>query len=1018
VAEASSLIAKPINPSHTMRALLFLLPLTALATEFPTPTNSETQPGSPMPAEEVAAKTPMPPGFKIGVFASEPTVQNPIDCSWDTRGRMWIAENFTYERLGTTLRADLRDRVILLKDTTGDGKADERQVFTDTLSNLTSLEWTPQGLWVMCPPQLLFIPDENRDAIPDSEPQIILAGFTVPKGNHHNFANGLRIGPDGWLYGRCGGSAPGEVGKPGTPDAGRIPLRGGVWRYHRTRGTFEVIASGTTNPWGHDWDENGNLFIINTVNDHLFHVVPGMHLARKVTNPANPRIYESIAGHADHWHWDTSGNWNQSRDGVANSFGGGHAHVGMMIYQGTNWPAEYRGKLFTINLHGRRINQEILKPQGSGFVASHGEDLFITPDPFFRGVELTQGPWGEVYVLDWSDTGECHENTGVHRTSGRIYMITYEECRSWTDDMSKTDSGELLGTYQRSPNSWQSRTAILELESREWSELVALQKHLFSYSNSSQPFIDLRLIDIETTNLWSDSLYDNPKNVDHGIRLLVDAWPIDNIDSRRTDKPNATSQTTKRLKWFIKLADRSPSVRLQLASTLQRLPIDLRKDLAIALVSHDEDAEDHNLPLLVWYGLIPVADAHPDHLVEIFAACRWPKLRQFIARRLTEDLDTNPAPINALLRSSIGARTSVRPGAPAAPRIDIILGMQQALAGWITATPPPAWPAFSQKIESKSIPLANALRELNTLFGNGRSLTEIETLARDPQAPLDARQSALRALIRANPNHLKKFLLSLLDVPQLNSTAATGLATFDDPKIAQALLAKLGNFHSTEQDKVLSILCSRPSFARVLLERIESNKLPAKRLSAFHARQIDNLGDELLSTKLRKLWGTSGLTDQAKTKLIEATRQKLSPETLAQANLTNGSQIFQTHCTVCHKLHGQGGEIGPDLTGGGRSNLDYLLHNIIDPSAELAPDYRMEIFTLTDGRILTGVVKEQSPKTLTIQTMTTREPIERAQIKTRQLLETSLMPEGLLNALSDEQTRDLFGYLMHPGNPD
>ena len=218
--------------------------------------------------------------------------------------------------------------------------------------------------------------------------------------------------------------------------------------------------------------------------------------------------------------------------------------------------------------------------------------------------------------------------------------------------------------------------------------------------------------------------------------------------------------------------------------------------------------------------------------------------------------------------------------------------------------------------------------------------------------------------------------------------------------------------------QILGILCSRPAFARVLLDCIERKKFPAKRLSAFQARQIDSLGDEALSTQLRKVWGTSGLTDQAKKELIEATRSQLTPAVLAKADLTKGGQIFQTHCATCHKLHGQGNDIGPDLTGGGRTNLDYLLHNIIDPSGELAPDYRMELFTLTDGRTLTGGIKEQSPKTLTIQTMTTKETIERTQIKARQVFETSLMPEGLLNGLSTDQTRDLFGYLMHPEKSD
>ncbi|BCX48929.1 cytochrome c [Haloferula helveola] len=954
-----------------MRSLIPFIATALNAAEFPEPTNTETRPGTPMPAQEVAAKTPMPEGFRIGVFAAEPTVQNPIDCSWDFEGRMWVAENFTYERRGTNLRDDFRDRVILLKDTSGDGKADQRRVFTDDLINLTSLEWTPEGLWVMCPPQLLFIPDKNRDAVPDGPSEVVLDGFTVPKNNHHNFANGLRIGPDGWLYGRCGGSAPGDVGKPGTPAAGRIPLRGGVWRYHRFRGTFEVIASGTTNPWGHDWDKDGNLFIINTVNDHLFHVVPGMRLARKMTRPAHPRVYEMISGHADHWHYDTKGEWHQSRDGAANDLGGGHAHVGMMIYHGNNWPEEYRGRLFTINLHGRRINQEILKPEGSGFVASHAEDLFVTPDPFFRGVELTEGPHGEVYLLDWSDTGECHEHTGVHRTSGRIYMITYDEYRKFD---------------------------VLTLEERNDDENSGDIQPWFLriyQTIAPMPRIEPKLADA------------GPDAVSRSLRFTTDFWPLDRIDCTRTDLPNTVEEAEKYLPHMARLADHSPRVRLELASILQRLPVRLRRNLAVPLVRHAEDADDHNLPLLVWYGLIPVADHHPDHLVEIFAACEWPKLRQFIARRLAEDLDTRPAPLDALLRT---ARAHSRPGASA----DIVIGMSQALSGWATAEAPRSWKTFTETVPPAS---KAQLDELHSLFGDGRSIAEIEAVARNPKAPLEARHAAVRGLIRANPDNLKPILLSLLDTRQLNTTAASGLASFDDPKVAEALIRKLGKFHSTEQDKILEILSARPVFAKALLATVESGKLPAKQLTAYHARQIENLGDPVLTEKLHKLWGTPSSTDAAKADLIEKTRAALTPNVLAEASLKSGKQQFEARCASCHKLHGKGGNIGPDLTGGGRSDLDYLLHNIIDPSFELAPDYRMEIFTLKDGRTLTGVVKESSPKTVVIQTMTDRVPLERGQIGKRLVIETSLMPEGLLNGLSPEQVRDLFGYLMHPGPP-
>ncbi|MCA9226212.1 MAG: hypothetical protein KDA47_11400, partial [Planctomycetales bacterium] len=352
-------------------------------------------------------------------------VQNPIAMTWDARGRLWIAENYTYAERSQRFDLTLRDRVIILADNDGDGISDRRTVFTDQVQMLTGLEVGRGGVWLMCPPQLLFIPDADHDDVPDGPARVVLDGFEVAKDNYHNFANGLRWGPDGWLYGRCGGSCPGRVGSPGTPDEHRVALEGGIWRVHPVTSHFEVLTHGTTNPWGHDWNQWGECFFINTVNGHLWHLIPGAHLDRPFTLDPNPHVYELIQMHADHWHFDTKGSWTDSRHGAANSFGGGHAHCGVMIYQGDNWPSEYRNRLLTWNLHGRRANQELIERHGSGYVAHHGPDTLLAEDTFFRGMDLSYGPDGAVYAIDWSDTGECHENTGVHRTSGRVFRVAY-----------------------------------------------------------------------------------------------------------------------------------------------------------------------------------------------------------------------------------------------------------------------------------------------------------------------------------------------------------------------------------------------------------------------------------------------------------------------------------------------------------------------------------------------------------------------------------------------------------------
>src|SRR5262252_8608957 len=223
--------------------LLLMASLSLSASEFPKPYNSEPDPGNPMPAGEAAAKMRLPPGFKATVFAAEPDVQNPIAMAWDACGRLWIAENYTYAESGKKFDLNLRDRILIFEDKDGDGRFDTRKVFTDELQILTSIEIGYGGVWVMCPPQLLFIPDRNGDDVPDAAPEVVLDGFTDSPDNYHTFANGLRFGPDGWLYGRCGASSSGEMGAPGTPAERRIPLRGTIWRYDPRRKIVEALSS-------------------------------------------------------------------------------------------------------------------------------------------------------------------------------------------------------------------------------------------------------------------------------------------------------------------------------------------------------------------------------------------------------------------------------------------------------------------------------------------------------------------------------------------------------------------------------------------------------------------------------------------------------------------------------------------------------------------------------------------------------------------------------------------------------
>src|SRR5262249_41216235 len=322
------------------------------------------------------------------------------------------------------------------------------------------------GVWVCATPNLIFIPDRNGDDIPDGPAEIVLDGWSLKAG--HNVFNSLNWGPDGWLYGCNGIIATSRVGPPGAPDQDRVAINCGVWRYHPTKKKFEAVAHGTTNPWGLDFDEYGEMFITNCVIHHLWHVVPGAHYQRMYGEDLNPHVYKLMPSICDHIHWG-GGSWTSSRaplkragsvsdgpgnESVANASGsdgyavhsaagGGHAHVGCMIYLGDNWPERYRGGAFMCNLHGNRINHDILERNGSTYVARHAKDFLLANDPGFRGLALQYGPDGGVYVSDWTDTGECHNYKVADKTNGRIFKITYGDVKPWKGDLAKLSDLDL-----------------------------------------------------------------------------------------------------------------------------------------------------------------------------------------------------------------------------------------------------------------------------------------------------------------------------------------------------------------------------------------------------------------------------------------------------------------------------------------------------------------------------------------------------------------------------------------------
>jgi putative membrane-bound dehydrogenase-like protein len=600
----------------------------SLAAELSLPVASDQDPQDvpPSPAESLA-KFRVPDGFHVSLFAAEPHVRQPIAMAFDDRGRLWVAECFSYPNW----KREKTDRIVIFADTDQDGHFDEHKVFLDGITHLSSIEIGFGGVWITAAPELLFVPDRDRDDVPDGPPVAVLDGFATKKVNH-NVVNGLQWGPDGWLWGRHGIQEESIVGAPGTPELDRTKLNCCNWRFHPRDHRFEVITNGTTNSWGLDFNQYGEAFFTNCVIGHLWHVVPGARYQRMYGQDYNPFSYELMAACSDHLHWEAD-KWQNARDGEQQSrFGGGHAHCGAMIYLGDNWPAEYRGRMFTCNVHGQRINQDALDRQGSGYIGRHGDDLFFANSPWFRGVELDFGPDGGVYVLDWTDFGECHDSDGVHRDSGRIYKIVYGRPTQLNSfDLDQLSDAALVDLHLHH-NEWYVRHArrILHERALNHSDLTALQTKLrnaFEQTNSvPQKLRYLWTLHVVggATQSWCLEQLDHPDEYVRvwAVRLLVG------------DLPNPEQAMPK----LVQLAetDPSPRVLLALASALQRFDEGERFPLASALVGHVADATDQNMALMLWYGIEPLVAADPGSATALAGQTKIPLLRKFIARRLVE----------------------------------------------------------------------------------------------------------------------------------------------------------------------------------------------------------------------------------------------------------------------------------------------------------------------------------------------------------------------------------------------
>ena len=951
----------------------------------------------------------VPDGFAVDVMAAEPDVTQPVALCFDSRGRLWVAEAHHYP-----IRGDFdgvhdpagKDRILIFEDSNGDGAFDRRTVFIEGLNLISGMAVGYGGVWVGAAPYLAFIPDRDGDDVPDAEPEILLDGWGYQ--DTHETLNAFTWGPDGWLYGCHGVFTHSRVGKPGVPDDERTPMNAGVWRYHPTRHEFDVFAHGTSNPWGVDFNDVGDAFVTACVIPHLYHLSLGGRYQRQAGQHFNAATYQDIQTIADHAHY--AGNlrdhafWGENYDARpaaatdTSLLGGGHAHCGLVIYDGDVFPSDFRGEMLFHNLHGHRVVRETLRRDGSGYVGRHRPDFALSRDHDQIGVAIRLGPDGAIYTSDWHDPQTCHHRDPNiwNRMDGRIFRIRYGQAISATIALEKASDADLLGNVG-SQNGFMA----------ERSALVLRERH-------AEGTLDGRTV----AKLWQRFAECDDRR--ERLRLLWLGWSLDeaNVDVERLLVDNDPMVR----KWMLRLlADRpqkcakdfcdwlserfvsepDPQVRRAAASLAGRLPEDRRFAILEALASRTIDSADRNLPWLTWYALEPLVPENPRRCLNLAADARLPQLYPFVVRRLAES-QSGRDQLVAFLRDE--------PNASVDPVLNALLQSGDQRGGKLAA--PKRWATLEAELAKRSSVSASLLIRVSAMFGSRFGLEHFRRVLDDSSETVEDRIAALSVLRGQRDPGLVDRLPGLLDEPGLTAAVVAAMGDFDGPECTEALIEGWKSLPEAVRPTALAVMASRVASGKRLVRAMREQLVEPEQVPAYIVRQLLSLDDADIRDTLPDVWGRIASDQKVDADIRQHYRAVLTPRKIRSASLELGQALYEKNCGQCHRLFERGGQIGPDLTGANRSSVDYWLENILQPSALVGRQYQTTLFMTDDGRVVSGIVQSRNEDAVSVQTATDLVVIRTEVIAREKPSTVSLMPEGQLEQMSDDDVRSLFRYLM------
>jgi putative membrane-bound dehydrogenase-like protein len=940
------------------------------------------------------------PGFRLELVAHEPDVVDPVQMAFDEHGRLYVVEMRWYqsETRGDLMFDERIGRIRLLEDTDGDGRFDKSTIFADRLRYPSAVFPYDGGVYVGVEPDILFMKDTTGDGVAD-ERRVVFTGF----GNHRErldsqmFMNSLAWGLDNRIHGAKGhGGFITSVAAAGQPE---LDLRTRDFSFDPRTHVMRPESGGGKQ--GLSFDDYGHKFVCtqSTVAQVLMyedryagrnpHYAPPRALEEIAREPGEHPDRQRVARISQEDPWRRIRNrWRA--EGI---FAGpppqppGYltASTGITLYRGDLFPESYRNSAFVGASANNLVHRRRIVADGVGFRArrdAEEAEFVASTDMWFRPVAFANGPEGALYIadlyreiIDFSDgVPESIKrvkdlNRGNDR--GRIYRVVPEgftqPARPRLADASST---ELVATLDH-PNAWHRETAARLLYARQSKGAIAPLVGLLT--NATRPVGRLHaLYALAGLDALDDAhvrhaLEDADAGVrEHAVRLA----------ERVAREGRVSDDLWKAL--VARAEDDAARVRYQLAFTLGDLTWHPERVAVLARLL----ARDHEEPWMHVAALTSLASGTSDVFTRLLEV---PGLQASASGRA----------LLAEVMRTIGASGRGQGLLAVLQHLETVDDRAAAFA-WLAA--------FADGLARADLPLALFEPRVQPLLDHAR------TAMRDARVPEDARVQAIALVGLASPTRATLDDLLALVAPgqpaPVLSAALAALSRLNDPALAETLLARWPVFTPPVRREVLPLLLARPERASVLLSAIEKGSVLRNELTPTQTAFLRAHRDAGVRRVAGRLLAEVG-GDRA------AVIARYQPSTAMPGDPRRGLDVYRTRCASCHTAGDEGHALGPSVDGMRNSALEELLTHILDPSRAQDAGYRLYTVETTNGETLMGLVRSETASSVTLaQPFGAEQVVPRAQVARLQGLEQSIMPDGLEEGLSLQDMADLLRFLV------